>query len=527
MDSANSVSISSSGDEEYDSSSRPHHHHHTLLPNSTFHPSQFGSIASHPLASSSSSHYQHQHHNPHPSFFDLSSPYLHALPNSFLNLDTATSSSSSQPPRSEPDCTHPNNVVNANVDTTTTLPPNNMNQCLLGPQGGDNARAVLSSPQPNNNAARNSKKRTRASRRAPTTVLTTDTSNFRAMVQEFTGIPAPPFSASSSYSRRLDLLAGSSSLRSSTSHLDTTTGPFYPLRPSPQKVQHHHHQNPLLLSSSSSPYNNMVDAIASTTTTTTNNNNNSSSNNPISYQHQLPPDLGLPYHMLTMQNQNHSTLAFHPPLHPFGHPGFGAKLPSIEDLGMGHGQVNNNNSANFVATGVSVPLRINDDGGGTRDVSLRSLDGGGGCKLNFSVASASTSLNHEKTTLQNHNNNNNNNNNTTTRGEAIIGRGVNKPQDRDPHTPRVFPWRPDKVKTFKVRASIARKWQQLKTVVGRIVIVKGMKEATTQLFYVGNICVSSDESISKADVTKFYMTITKTLKENILVVVAEYVQGTY
>ncbi|GMH31395.1 hypothetical protein Nepgr_033238 [Nepenthes gracilis] len=52
------------------------------------------------------------------------------------------------------------------------------------------------------------KKRTRASRRAPTTVLTTDTTNFRAMVQEFTGIPAPPFSsaASSPYSRRFDLL---------------------------------------------------------------------------------------------------------------------------------------------------------------------------------------------------------------------------------------------------------------------------------------------------------------------------------
>ncbi|KAL8034183.1 hypothetical protein ABFX02_12G011100 [Erythranthe guttata] len=42
-------------------------------------------------------------------------------------------------------------------------------------------------------AARNPRKRSRASRRAPTTVLTTDTTNFRAMVQEFTGVPAPPF----------------------------------------------------------------------------------------------------------------------------------------------------------------------------------------------------------------------------------------------------------------------------------------------------------------------------------------------
>ncbi|KAG6392759.1 hypothetical protein SASPL_146985 [Salvia splendens] len=59
--------------------------------------------------------------------------------------------------------------------------------------------------------AGNPKKRSRASRRAPTTVLTTDTANFRAMVQEFTGIPAPPFSTSSSFPRsRIDLFASRS-----------------------------------------------------------------------------------------------------------------------------------------------------------------------------------------------------------------------------------------------------------------------------------------------------------------------------
>ncbi|XP_062178440.1 uncharacterized protein LOC133883218 [Phragmites australis] len=36
------------------------------------------------------------------------------------------------------------------------------------------------------------RRRPRASRRAPVTLLNTDTSNFRAMVQQFTGIPAPP-----------------------------------------------------------------------------------------------------------------------------------------------------------------------------------------------------------------------------------------------------------------------------------------------------------------------------------------------
>ncbi|EPS69390.1 hypothetical protein M569_05381 [Genlisea aurea] len=43
-----------------------------------------------------------------------------------------------------------------------------------------------------NTAARATKKRSRAARRAPTTVLMTDTANFRAMVQEYTGVPSLP-----------------------------------------------------------------------------------------------------------------------------------------------------------------------------------------------------------------------------------------------------------------------------------------------------------------------------------------------
>ncbi|PKA58057.1 hypothetical protein AXF42_Ash019283 [Apostasia shenzhenica] len=77
---------------------------------------------------------------------------------------------------------------------------------------------------------RSSKKRSRASRRAPTTVLTTDTSNFRAMVQEFTGIPSPPFPSSSPTS--------SSSLlsRPRFPQSDAAKSPFL-LRPSPQRLQ--------------------------------------------------------------------------------------------------------------------------------------------------------------------------------------------------------------------------------------------------------------------------------------------------
>ncbi|MQM21816.1 hypothetical protein Taro_054861 [Colocasia esculenta] len=82
---------------------------------------------------------------------------------------------------------------------------------------------------------RGSKKRSRASRRAPTTVLTTDTSNFRAMVQEFTGFPSPPFPSPVFVRPRLDLLrAGISGTGRPTVVPDPMPG--YLLRPFAQKV---------------------------------------------------------------------------------------------------------------------------------------------------------------------------------------------------------------------------------------------------------------------------------------------------
>ncbi|KAI3665042.1 hypothetical protein L6452_43658 [Arctium lappa] len=89
--------------------------------------------------------------------------------------------------------------------------------------------------------ARNPKKRSRASRRAPTTVLTTDTSNFRAMVQEFTGIPAPPFTSSSSPASRLttsfDLFGRPSSMTMMRSNNFDNL---------PQLPPYHHHHHLLL-----------------------------------------------------------------------------------------------------------------------------------------------------------------------------------------------------------------------------------------------------------------------------------------
>ncbi|WVY91072.1 hypothetical protein V8G54_036586 [Vigna mungo] len=66
----------------------------------------------------------------------------------------------------------PSSVSEATTVTTTTVAP-----AQLSPEGG------VSKPV---------RRRYRASRRTPTTLLNTDTTNFRAMVQQFTGAPSAP-----------------------------------------------------------------------------------------------------------------------------------------------------------------------------------------------------------------------------------------------------------------------------------------------------------------------------------------------
>ncbi|KAG8369211.1 hypothetical protein BUALT_Bualt15G0127600 [Buddleja alternifolia] len=158
--------------------------------------------------------------------------------------------------------------------------------------------------------SKNPKKRTRASRRAPTTVLTTDTTNFRQMVQEFTGIPASPFSANSPYSRRLDLFS------SNTGHLvDTTT--LYPLRPSPNKFIFSPFSSSSSSPSSSLLLNNstMIDSIVPTTTTV----GASTSDN---YQLRVPSE----HLLINLQHQN--------------------IIPAPPPLQLGAGNNNNNNNNN-------------------------------------------------------------------------------------------------------------------------------------------------------------------------------------
>ncbi|CAM8879443.1 unnamed protein product [Rhodiola kirilowii] len=137
---------------------------------------------------------------------------------------------------------------------------------VLGRSSNQNTTKYVDPNNNNNNAAPSRarpKKRSRASRRAPTTVLTTDTSNFRAMVQEFTGIPAPPFAATPLFTTgRFDLFGGgSSSVDALTSrHQEPISNmssyllrPFAH-RPRPPPVFHHHQ---------------LIPNSATTTTTTT------------------------------------------------------------------------------------------------------------------------------------------------------------------------------------------------------------------------------------------------------------------
>ncbi|EPS60571.1 hypothetical protein M569_14232 [Genlisea aurea] len=124
---------------------------------------------------------------------------------------------------------------------------------------------------PNQNGTRNPKKRSRASRRAPTTVLTTDTTNFKAMVQEFTGIPSPPFSTSSFMRNRFDLFGSRSAAVDGSVHAPQHLPPYL-RRPFAQKLE----------PSAAAPF---------TTPPATNSNNNtaaSSSSSPLINYQQLP-----------------------------------------------------------------------------------------------------------------------------------------------------------------------------------------------------------------------------------------------
>ncbi|KAB2628982.1 flocculation protein FLO11-like [Pyrus ussuriensis x Pyrus communis] len=232
--------------------------------------------------------------------------------------------------------------------------------------------------QTNTVATRNTKKRTRASRRAPTTVLTTDTSNFRAMVQEFTGIPAPPFSASSSspYARRLEMFG--SGIRS----------PLYPLRPSAQKVHQpapflspSSNSNSSLLMMMSNSISTMVDATNIATTSNNSNVNFSSTNYQLLSDHHQNQGLfqSMQNPILTFQSLPQQPPPFHSSINV---PNFGARPTPrgvIDNLAM-HSSLedqlgpNRHGSSPYVNTN-----QLGGDGVGSIDDShVAASDGNGG-----------------------------------------------------------------------------------------------------------------------------------------------------
>ncbi|CAN4122213.1 unnamed protein product [Withania somnifera] len=268
MDSGNSGSMQSSsgGDEEYDSRGESIS---TFLNNNSNNPNSlphFGSISS----PNNNPPFLSHHHHPNNTFFDTAASLFPQSSNPQFNTNDLLWSSSRALR-----CDHNFNNFTASSSGSSSnavgqlLQPNQnpfsgssslptMQQPSIGTVGASNSAQTDHQP----NVAKNSKKRTRASRRAPTTVLTTDTTNFRQMVQEFTGIPTAPFTGSP-YTRRLDLFStAGSTMRSS--HLDSL-GPLYPLRPSAQKVPF----MPQLSSASSSSLlsSSMIDALMPTNNT--------------------------------------------------------------------------------------------------------------------------------------------------------------------------------------------------------------------------------------------------------------------
>ncbi|KAL6888753.1 hypothetical protein ACP4OV_009779 [Aristida adscensionis] len=83
------------------------------------------------------------------------------------------------------------------------------------------------------------RRRSRASRRAPVTLLNTDTSNFRAMVQQFTGIPSGPY-GSGVGGPVISFGAGAGAGAGGADY-----GGAVPVRPAPTSAvmsfDHHHH----------------------------------------------------------------------------------------------------------------------------------------------------------------------------------------------------------------------------------------------------------------------------------------------
>ncbi|XP_006353991.1 putative mediator of RNA polymerase II transcription subunit 26 [Solanum tuberosum] len=410
MDSGNSGSIQSSsgGDEEYDDSRGESIS--TFLNNSNNNSiAHFGSIASHNNNNPPFLSHQQQHQqNPNNTFFDTAASLFPQSSNPQFNTNDLIWSSRAL--RSD----HNFNNFTSSAPSSTAAASGQLfhhhNQNPFSGSGSGSLQAMQqvqpsieatnvvrasSSAQPD--VAKNPKKRTRASRRAPTTVLTTDTTNFRQMVQEFTGIPTAPFTGSP-YTRRFDLFStAGSGMR--TGHLDSL-GPLYPLRPSAQKVQ----VSPFMSQLSSSPASSssllsssMIDALMP------GNNSNSivgvgTTSGSTSTNFQLGSNhLGIQKQAQNLFNMQNQILSFNAGASIFNTKSTGGgssntiNVPSLDELGISHEQQvsanlisgfqggnnsNNNSQARNDGNNLSRLWRNNNNhDGGQENQRLRSFDG--------------------------------------------------------------------------------------------------------------------------------------------------------
>ncbi|KAK9284450.1 hypothetical protein L1049_023623 [Liquidambar formosana] len=85
-------------------------------------------------------------------------------------------------------------VSDATVVTTAVTSPT-----APTPHGSATSASMNTHLNPDGRVSKPIRRRSRASRRTPTTLLNTDTTNFRAMVQQFTGGPSAPFASGSSH----------------------------------------------------------------------------------------------------------------------------------------------------------------------------------------------------------------------------------------------------------------------------------------------------------------------------------------
>ncbi|KAL3340067.1 hypothetical protein AABB24_028597 [Solanum stoloniferum] len=429
MDSGNSGSVQSSsgGDEEYDDSRGESIS--TFLNNSNNNSlAHFGSISSH-NNNNNNPPFLHHHHqqNPNNTFFDTAASLFPQSSNPQFNTNDLIWSSSSRALRSDHNF---NNFTSSAPSSTAAASGQLFHHHNQNPFPGQamqqpsieaaNVVRASSSAQPDQqpNVAKNPKKRTRASRRAPTTVLTTDTTNFRQMVQEFTGIPTAPFTGSP-YTRRLDLFStAGSGMR--TGHLDSL-GPLYPMRPSAQKVQ----VSPFMSQLSSSPASSssllsssMIDALMPGNNSnsivgvgTTSGSTSTSTNFQLGSNH-----LGIQKQAQNLFNMQNQILSFNAGASIFNTKSTGGgssntiNVPSLDELGISHEQQvsanlisgfqggNNNNSNNVTSQARNDGNNLsrlwrnnNNHDGGQENQRLRSFDANNSNAGNYKLNSGNSS----------------------------------------------------------------------------------------------------------------------------------------